>query len=84
MTELQLFKFISHHEIEWHRWSDDKIYAFIPFHLIGDFSEFIGESILEEDGMEVVMKSTYICVEMSYICEYHEINPDNVFEPERA
>ncbi len=87
MTELQLYKFITLNEIEWHeekRYENgtpsDDIIAFIPYYLLGYFNEALGNHISDDRGIDCVFKSGYICFWMAQICEYFDIEPNNVFK----
>jgi hypothetical protein len=83
MTELQLYKFITDNHIEYH-WDIVKhdVWMFIPFHHLYDFNKMLGSGITDEDGIECIMKDGYICFEMVQVCEYFDIDPENVFNLE--
>jgi len=87
MTELQLYKFIQENDIEYNLFKDDrtgeitKVYAFIPIYLIQDFHDlFKGSLILIDRELECVLKQDYLCLEMSQICEYFDIELENIFK----
>jgi len=79
MTELQLYKFIDDH-IEYNVVNKDEIYAFIPHYKLKEFTDLLGSHILDDEGINVVLLNGYISIEMIAICEYFDINPDNIFE----
>lgn len=79
MTELQLYKFIKEHDIEYHKFGDD-IVLFVNYYLLEEFSKLLGTSILDEEGIKCTMKEKYICFDMKYICDYHGIDMENVFD----
>ena len=82
MTELELYKFVNDNRIEYHYHcyeNDKKIMMFVSNGYIDEFNELLGEGIMEEEGVNCVMKYGYFCFEMIEICEYFGIVPENVF-----
>ena len=87
MTELQLYKFINENDIECNILKDDrtgkitKVIAFISIHLIEDFTQlFKGSLMLIDMELECVLKENDLCVEMTQVCEYFDIEPENIFK----
>lgn len=82
MTELELYKFITNNAIEYHYHDYDKckkIIMFVNNYDIDEFNKLLGENIMDEEGINCVMKHGYFCFEMIEICEYFDIIPENVF-----
>jgi len=83
VTELELFKFIVEKKIESHYSNDGKeIYSFIDYDDLSDFNKLLGIHILDEEGIKCTMKDGYVAFEMIAICEWFNIEPNNVFEKE--
>ncbi len=78
MTELSLYKFIEENNIEYH-WDDDNVIVFINIRDIEEWNNIIDDFLMEESGIECNMKSGYFCFWMQYICEYCDIEMNNVF-----
>ena len=83
MTELQLYKFVENNKIEYH-WDLDKtdVYAFINFRNIAEFHAMLTYEIFDEEGIECNMKDGYFGFKMDEICQYYEIELENVFSRE--
>lgn len=79
MTELELYKFITDNDVEYHCYSESKIFAMINLCDIEEFNKLLGNSILDDEGLECIMKDGYFCFEMGYICEYFGIDSENIF-----
>lgn len=83
MTELELYKFINDNGIEYHYYNcydkNKKIMMFVNIYDIDEFNKLLGKRIMEEEGINCVMKYGYFCFEMIEICEYFDIVPENVF-----
>ena len=81
MNTLDLYKFVSKNDIEYN-YSHDKeeVYLFVNYYLLSEFNQLLGYHITSEDILRCVMKSGYIGFEMSTICEYFEIELNDVFE----
>lgn len=87
MTELQLYKFIKENEIECNIFKDNitgkisKVIAFIPYFMIEDLIELFEDSlILVNRELECVIKEHDLCVEMTQVFEYFQIEPENIFK----
>lgn len=86
MTEFQLSKFISDHNIEWH-WSyhiDGKhLVIFIPPYQLADFCDMLGRSIFDDEGLpcdQRLLAGGYVglaCFED--VCEYYGIQTEAIF-----
>ena len=81
MKEITLYKFVNENDIEYHYVdSEDDIILFVPYYLIEDFAETIGTSIMDEEGLECVLKSGYIAIMMQSICDYHNVQMFEIFD----
>jgi len=79
MTELDLYKFINDN-IEYNVVNKDEIYTFIPHYRLKEFTDLLGRHILDDEGINVVLLNAYISVEMTEVCEYFDIDPNNIFK----
>lgn len=83
MTELQLYRWIKQTSTEWH-WRDNEgrqdVIIFISFYDLKEFNDLIGSHITDEEGIECRLKGGYLAVWMQEICDYHDIQMENVFE----
>lgn len=81
MKEITLYKFVNENDIEYHYVnSEDDIILFVPYYLIEDFVETIGTSIMDEEGLECVLKRGYIAIMMQNICNYHNVQMFEIFD----
>lgn len=82
MNALKLYKFIQENSIEWH-WDEHKndVIIFIMSNDLNDWFELMnGHCLLKEDGINCVMREGYLCVWMRDICQYKEIELEEVFD----
>ena len=81
MTALDLYKFVSKNDIVYN-YSHDKeeVYLFVNYDLLSEFNQLLGYHITADDRLRCVMKSGYIGFKMRTICEYFEIELNDVFE----
>ena len=82
MNALDLYKFVNDNKIEYHKSMSDEneIYLFVNNRLIDKFNKLLGLSIIDDGGLNCVMKDGYIAFEMKYICEYYDIEITEVFD----
>lgn len=82
MSELELYKFVNDNNIEFSHHQNDRgvedVLMFVNFGQLAEFGKMISW-ILEDGGIEVIMKETYMCFWMSDICENCDIEINNVF-----
>ncbi len=79
MTELSLYKFVKENELEYHALNDDTI-LFIENRNIEEWNKLLGNSILDESGLDCTMKIGYFCFMVNSVCDYFGINPSNIFK----
>jgi hypothetical protein len=75
-AKANLYDFLNKHETSLYTDNYQKnktVYAivFVDFSDLSDFVEIVGDYPFEEGGMNVVMKSGYICIELNDIIEGH-------------
>jgi len=81
MSELELYKFITERELEYH-WTGEKddVILFIEVYNLERWNKLLGTPITDENGIECVMKDGYFCFYMKNICEFFDIELNKVFE----
>lgn len=79
MTELQLYKFCKDKEIDWR---GDKLILWIPFQDIQEFTKMIGYCYLSEGTTNVCLLSDYVALELNELCEYFDIELENILKKE--
>ena len=82
MTELELYKYINDHKIEWHRAIRDgkeDILIMPAFDFLKAFTEMLGQSIFDDEGVESMLRDGYLCIWMQDICDFHGVEMNNVF-----
>lgn len=81
MTELDLYKFITNNNIEYDvDDSCDVVTIFIPFYLLEEFNELLKPNYYDEGGIDCVLSYGYCNIEINDICDYFEIDINNVFK----
>ena len=78
MTELDLYKYITHNDIEWRK-VENTIYIYLFVKDIVNFFSLCTPDIFD-DGLECRVKNGYFVIPMNDICEYYGIKMENVFE----
>ena len=86
MTELDLYKFITNNEVEWHKTHYDygnrtEVVIFVNLWDIKEFGELFGsDGIVNDDGgIPCHLKEGCYAFEMANICDYYDIDIDKVF-----
>lgn len=83
MTELQLYKFIHFTSSEYHWTNDDSdVFLFINIRNLEEWNNLLGSGITDEYGIKCVMKEGYFCFEMQDICNYFNIDINEIFNKE--
>lgn len=78
MTELELYKFVQDHDIEYH-WHDQNVLMFIDHWSFENFCELLGHRYLTDGTQNVVLKYMYITMWMREICGDFDIDMEKVF-----
>lgn len=86
MTELELYKFLNENNIE-HHWEKDRnrndiFLVWIPFDLIKEFTSMVGSDYLSAGGTGANLQEDFICLDISEIAEYHEVELQNILKKE--
>ncbi|TCI99952.1 hypothetical protein [Cytobacillus praedii] len=76
MKELDLYKFCQDKEMRWH---GDKLYIWIRFYDLREFTDLIGCDWFDEGGEDVSLQYDCICMDLVDICDNHEIDPERIF-----
>jgi hypothetical protein len=84
VSELDLYKFITDNNVEYH-WNHDNTECWMmpSIYLIEDFNKLLPKCLYDEDGVSSVMKDNYFCFEMVNICESCDIEPEKIFEKDK-
>ncbi len=84
VTELSLYKQIRNLNIEVNKVDKDKIYLCVPFIHLDDFFYNLdfGEGFFDDGGLESYIYNGYVVINAIDICNYFNLNPDNIFEEE--
>jgi len=80
MTELELYKYIHDEETSVEYSFDGERAIIWVYHFnIDDFVKVIGSNVIQDGGISVRLQDHFIEIEMNEICEYHDIELDNIF-----
>ncbi len=84
MTELELYKFITDANVEWHRENnegkDDIIIMPYVFNL-KDFCELVKNYDDDGEGLQMrLMSGSYVAIWMKELCDYFGVEMNNVFK----
>ena len=84
MTELELYKYVTDNDIEWHRYDNEGTPDVIILPYIFQLEEFTNmvKSFSREDGLECRLKDSHCGIWMKDLCEYYGIDIDKVFTGE--
>ena len=82
METLDLYKFVTKNNIEYH-WHNGDVILMINNHLLNEWNKLLGVHITDEDGITCIMKDGYFCFEMKEICEWFDIEMLKVFEEDK-
>jgi hypothetical protein len=81
MTELELYKYITDNNIEWHRHDNEGTpdVIILPYTFqLEDFNKLIVNHDTD-DGLLCRLKNGYAAIWMKDLCEYYGIKMNNVF-----
>ena len=87
MTAIELYKFIEENNIEFHYEDNDGkedviIFPYI-FHIDKFYQILNAGSILDDDGIECILKDGYFAIWMNDICAYNGVELSEVFDKEK-
>ena len=82
MTELQLYKFIkeSGSEVEWR---GEELVVWVDLLSVNELTDLIGD-YLHDGGIYVNLQLNRIAFDIVPICEYNEIEPENILKKGNA
>ena len=88
MTALELYRFVVENKLEYNRFENDngevEVLLFIEFYNLKYFAEMLGPGAFDDEGIPCTMKDGYVCVEMSLVCDWFDIDIDEVFKEEQT
>ena len=80
MTELELYKYITENNIEYH-WNEDTVYICPYIFQLEGLVELFPSGVFDDGGIrEVRLFDGYASIEMNDICDYCGIDVNNVFK----
>jgi len=82
MSELDLHKFITDNNIEWHRRDvngSEDIIIFPNFSEMDDFKKILSSCLFDDGGIECRLMDGYFAFCMNDICEYYGVEMNKVF-----
>ena len=82
MTELELYKFITNNNIEWHYtedcYGDLDVIIFLYYFQLEDFTKMV-RSYLTDNEAICHLRNDYVGIEMADICSNYDIELEKVF-----
>ncbi len=81
MTAIQLYKFITECNIEYH-WHKGDVLMMPGIFWIQSFYSLLSNTHFDDEGIKCTLKDGYLVFEMRDICEYYGIELEEVFTPE--
>jgi hypothetical protein len=82
MTAIELYKLVNHYGCEWHILENNgkkDVILFIDFPALSNFCFLL--SAFLSDEKTVILKTSYIALWMNEVCDYYDINIDEIFPP---
>jgi hypothetical protein len=83
MTAIQLYKFVSDNDIEWHYIGDSdvprEVFILIPTHKVAIFSNLLKSYDFSDGGIECTLMDGYFAFLMKDLCEYFGIELSEIF-----
>lgn len=83
MSELELYKFLEEHKLEYH-WENEgkELIAWIPFYDLREFTELLRDNYLTDNELMVNLQDYCIALDLVPIAEYYEIDLENMLKKE--
>jgi hypothetical protein len=80
MKAIKLYKFINNNgiEIHWRGENKDKLYIWVQYYNFNGFRDLIQDYIDQCEGLEVTMMPYNVVIDIVDMCEYYEIEPDDI------
>ncbi len=85
MKVIDLYIFMEENNLEYHwhnRDGNEDVLLFVNTRNIEEFNKLLGSSIMDEEGINCIMKDGYFCFWMKDICEYFGIETKDIFRYE--
>lgn len=85
MNELDLYKFITDHDVEWHTFDDgdgEDVIMLPNFYQVDVFTRLLSSTHFDDGGIECRLMQGYVGIHMRQICEYYDIDMKRVFTKE--
>jgi hypothetical protein len=82
MTELELYKFIHHNDIEYRREDNEgtsDILMFLYVFQLEDFCKLVKDYNIDDGGLSIRLVNCYVAIWMNEVCDYYDIDIDKVF-----
>ena len=81
MTELDLYKFITEKNVEYHWYEDKEVFMCLYVFELENFMELLSKiyGIFDDGGIKIILNNGYVSIDMMPICEYCGIDPEKVF-----
>ena len=84
MTELELYKFLNEDDnIQEYRWEGNEFLVWIRFDSLDNFTKMIGYDYLSEGGYDCNLQYNCICIDISDVCEYFDIDLEHILKKPR-
>jgi len=75
MTTSDLYEFCQGREVDWR---DEKLYIWLSFDELEEFTELLGEYHFVEGGMDVTLLHDSVVIDLVGICKANGINPEHI------
>jgi len=81
MKATDLLRFINNNDVEYHWLKDDKdVILCVMNYQIQAFYSLLDATIFDDEGIKCIMRDGYFVFDMMQICDYYDINIEDVFE----
>jgi len=78
MKAIDLYKFKYENDIECH-FIDNDVIMFVNYDQIEEFRKILDTVIFDDEGINCIMKDGYFCFMMREICDYYDIDIQEIF-----
>lgn len=75
MTESDLYEFCQGKEVDWR---GEKLYIWLSFYELEEFTELLGSDHFVEGGMDVTLMYENVVIDLVGICKAFGINPEHI------
>ena len=83
MTELDLYKFLNDEDngVQQYNWAREEFLVWISLWYLEDFTDMI-YNYLDDSRLTCNLQKDCVCVDIVGICEYYDIDLENILEKE--